>query len=928
MEDKGIIPMKNRKIKVITLTVALAVAHLSGCSKNLSFDEYMTAAKSQIEQGDTSSAILSLKNAVRIEPKNAQSRYELGSLYLQVGDLFSAEKEIEKAIELGSSEPMLLPYLAKIKMLLGKYDETYDIADNSGAYNNEQYVIILTYAGLAAIAENKKGVAGDYINQALMLSEDSLYSQVGSAWLKFSDENYNEVSSILDNILAESNDFSDALLLSGHLYQAKNDYKKATEMYSSYLDKHPRQFQVKLYLINSLLSEQNYEEAEKHLGLLNKIYKNHPVVSLYNAQVEYHKENFTDAKLFAEQAINTNGTMYMGQLIAGMSAFRLGELELSYSYLNKVGPLLPANHEVKKVLAMLQFQLGFVSDAQLTFESMNADSVNDMNLLNAASRAFAQKGQYQAAENLLEKVVKKNPDNTELAVQYSALKLASGDDKQLGLLEQLAKSSEKAADAPIILATYYINEKDFDNAFRIAREWQATEAGKIKGQLLEGFVFVNKNEIDSAKKVFNRVLEQDKNNIPANYYLGEFAFNKKDWQEAKTYFKDILSFEPTHKASVARLSYINAQLGQQEETIDYLNELLIKYPDNQDIIIDLSINLSLVGKTKEAINLIEQSNIEVKTTRFNRNLAQLYVKDLKYIQAKELYKSLVTTEPASSDIWLEYASVDEKMGNIESALTTINNALNNVTVKEKLLILKANLLLILDRYDTAASIINELYSQSPKNKSVIYLKAQLNLSQDKANEASEQFSELYSVNPSNQIVLSWAQSYLKQGNQSKAIEVLEKHEQVHSLNSPNKALLAELLLKVNPLKSKELYLDLNNQHPNNVAVLNNLAWAYYNLGEYSKGLTYAEQVYNLSKSSITLDTYAMLLIANKQEAMSIDLITRDENESLMNDSLKLTLIESYISLNQKDKAEAVFNQFTQISDDLKPRYNQLSGQLN
>jgi len=920
--------MRNKKIKFITLTLVLAIANLNGCSKELSYDEYMTAAKTQIEQGDASSAILSLKNAVRQQPKSVISRYELGSLYLDEGDLWSAEKELEKALELGSEELLLLPKIAKVKMLLSKYNEVYTIADNSGAYENEQYVMILTYAGLAAISDGKKDIAEDYINQASILSEDSLYSQVGNAWLKFSNEKYAEVSKTLEHILSQSDVFSEALLLSGHLHQAQFQYEKAIKMYSSYLEQHPRQFQIRLYLINSLLSAKEYDEAEKNLVLLNKIYKEHPLVNLYNAQVQYHQEKFSDAKISAEKAINNDSNLYLGQLIAGMSAYRLGESELAYSYLKKVEPLLPVNHEIKKLLAMLQFQLGFIDDAQLSFEAMDAATVNDMNILTSASREFAKKGNSEVAEKLLGKVVKANPDNNELALQYSAMKLASGDDSQLNLLEQLAKSNDKLNDAPMILATHYLNNKDYVNAFRIAKEWQGTEAGEIKGQLLEGFIFVNKQEILSAKSVFSRVLEQDKKNIPALYYLGEFAFNEKAWEESKAHYQNILSFEPVHKASVARLSYINAKLGKEDETIDYLNDLLEKYPNNQDIMIDLSINLSTTGKIKEAINLIEKSKVEDKSTRFNRNLAQLYVKDFKYYQAKELYSDLVKIEPTNSAIWLEYALVDNKLGNIESALTTINKALPLVAPKESLLALKASLLLTLDRNDSAAKIINELLEQFPNNNRVIYLKAQLSLKQGNTGSATEQFSMLYAENPTNVFALNWAQSSIKDGNKAKAIEIIERHEKLQPLDVANQALLAELLLESNPVKSKQLYLGLNETHPNNIAVLNNLAWAYYNLGEFEKALPHAEQVYKLSKSNITIDTYAMLLISNNKGDKAIELINDKGNKTFIDDNLKLTLIEAYISLNQLDKAKSVLNTFNQIPDTLKARYNKLSTLLN
>lgn len=919
--------MENKHIKILTLTAVIAMANLSGCGKNLSYEEYIVEAKSQIEQGDHASAILSLKNAVRMEPKNIEARYELGAVYLNEGDLFSAEKELDKALELGADFPGLLPKIAKVKMLLNKYQEVYELADNSGGYNDEQYVMILTYAGLAAISDGKMGMAEDYIGQASMLSEDSLYSQVGQAWLNFSSEKFEDVSNTLNNILSQSEGFSEALLLSGHLHQAQFQYDKATEMYSAYLKLHPRHFQVKLYLINSLLGAQDFEGAEKHLALLNQLYQGHPIVNLYNAQVEYNHKKFAEAKIYAEKAIGIDSSLHMGQLIAGMSAFKLGELELAYSHLSKIGPFLPDNHEVKKLLAILQLQLGFEDEAELSFEGMDASNINDINILNAASKAFAKKGQKDAAEKLLSKIATANPENKDLALQYSALKLSQGDESQLPLLEQLAQSDDKSVGASLILATHYINNKDYEGAFKVAEQLKATETGKIKGALLEGFIFVSKGDKALAEKTFNQILINDKGNVPANYYLGEFAFNSKNWEKAKSYFTTILKFEPTHKASVARLSYINAQLNKIDETITYLNELLEKYPNNQEVMIDLSINLSANGKIKEAIKLLETSAVEEKSPRYLRGLARLYVSNSQLKEARELYKSLVEYKPTDHNIWIEYATVEEKLGNVELALTVINNALNVADNKEQLLLLKANMLMVLKREDSAETIINDLYSQYPNNKDVIYLKAQLNLSKNKADEATQQFSQLYAKKPSNELALSWAKASIQSGSNNKAIEILEKHESSFSLNDSNQALLAELLLKLNPIKSQKLYLSLQDKYPNNVAVLNNLSWALYNQSEFGEAVSYAEKAYEITKSSTTIDTLAAALIANNKGNLAVELIKDADNKSFINEKLQLTLVEAYLLLGQKTDAKAELNKLTNIPDNLKVKYNNLAGQF-
>ncbi|WP_077338935.1 XrtA/PEP-CTERM system TPR-repeat protein PrsT [Pseudocolwellia agarivorans] len=919
--------MENKHIKILTLTAIIAMANLSGCGKNLSYDEYITEAKSQVEQGDHASAILSLKNAVRMEPKNIEARYELGTVYLNEGDLFSAEKELDKALELGADFPGLLPKIAKVKMLLSKYKEVYELADNSGGYNDEQYVMILTYAGLSAISDGKMDMAEDYIGQASMLSEDSLYSQVGNAWLNFSSEKFEDVSNTLNKILSQSNEFSEALLLSGHLHQAQFQFDKATEMYSAYLKLHPRHFQVKLYLINSLLGAGDFENAEKHLSLLNQLYKDHPIVNLYNAQVDYNHKKYAEAKIHAEKAINITPSLHMGQLIAGMSAFKLGELELAYSHLSKIGQFLPANHEVKKLLAMLQLQLGFDGEAELSFEDMNATNINDINIINAASKAFAKKGQNDVAERLLKKVVTANPENSDLALQYSALKLSQGDESQMPLLEKLAQSSDKSVGASLILATHYINKKDYAGAFKVAEQLKSTEKQKIKGTLLEGFIYVNKGDGKQAEEIFNQVLLIDEGNIPANYYLGEFAFNNKDWKKAKSYFTTILAFEPTHKASVARLSYINLQLNKINETISYLEGLLNKYPNNEDIMVDLSINLSADGKTKEAIKLLETSNIKEKSPRYIRGLAKLYVSDLKLKEAKELYQFLAEFKPVDHNIWVEYAAVEEQLGNVELALTVINDALNVVDTKEQLLLLKANMLLMLKRDDSAETIISELYSNYPNNPNVLYLQAQLNLTKNKVKYAAEQFSKLYENKPSNELALSWAKALIKSGEDNKAIEILEKHEASFPLTDPNKALLAELLLKNNPQKSEKLYLSLEDKYPNNVAVLNNLAWAIYNQSNFDEALLYAEKAYKNKRSSTTIDTLVTVLIANNKSNKVLELLKNAENKTFINEKLQLTLVETYLLLGQRSEAKSELDKLTSIPENLKAQYNTLMKQF-
>ena len=88
--------MKRNALHALVLVTAL-----SACSDSDTAQSHIDRANGHFAAGETSSALIELKNALQKDAQSAEARWLLGSAYLAMGDAVAAEKELSRAQRLG-----------------------------------------------------------------------------------------------------------------------------------------------------------------------------------------------------------------------------------------------------------------------------------------------------------------------------------------------------------------------------------------------------------------------------------------------------------------------------------------------------------------------------------------------------------------------------------------------------------------------------------------------------------------------------------------------------------------------------------------------------------------------------------------------------------------------------------------------------------
>ncbi|MFD2165564.1 XrtA/PEP-CTERM system TPR-repeat protein PrsT [Thalassotalea euphylliae] len=846
--------MKNMLKKTVVAISILSL--LYGCGEAETADKYITQAKTQLAQNDINTSIISLKNAIQIDNKNAEARYLLGKIYLESGNILNAIKELEKADSLVFDDNLVLPLLANAYYLNDDFQAI--TALKSDGVQDQAKNELLTFQALSSVQLDNIPKARNLIGRLSNASGETGHELLVSSYIAFSQQELEVAKTKAEEALSKLPGQPQALLLLGHIGMASQDFALASENYRKYMQGIPNQHSVELMLSNALMKKGDLDEAEKHADNILRLLPNQPFANYIKAMARAAAQDYEAANKHAETAIANKFNQRDIKLVAGVSAFYLKKFELALYHLKPLQQYLPADHFARKLVIVSQMELGLIVDAADTLDDLSINTEDNPSFYSALSYKLLQAGATEEARELIAKYGDSQSNDPEKLLQEGFLQMMVGDQAALKSLEKAVELDPQLVKAELALAYLAVKSGDINKAQLIAEKWKQNLPDKADGLNLESAIAVHRNDLDLAKRLLMKGLEVEPNNSYGLVQLAIINHSQKNEEDAKQFIAKALEQTPNN---IKVLRVYDSIFNDSQS----LENIAKKYKAEQQELLGIVYAEALVKRQKidEATNVLNGIEPSLTTPKLYFTL-KVYVAKEK--NNKTLLKSTLDTwrklNPYHVEHYIylaEYYSVDRKP---DSALKAVEEGLIHHPDNLPLSLVKAHLLIDLKDVRAAKQFYSSMKGKLSGLPAQNAIEGRLALLENDYELAQDRLLAFYTTMPSPKNALFVTSALVNGDKKKEAILFIEDHINTRGFNQQLASLLGSLLLEQGQnADALNVFESMVKQQPNNVIAMNNAAWLLMEQGKLEEAERLAADAVKLAPNvSNIADTYSQILL--------------------------------------------------------------------
>jgi putative PEP-CTERM system TPR-repeat lipoprotein len=892
--------LKTKAIKRISIAALLltTLIGLSGCQKKTS-EDHISAAKDFVVNGDQQSAIIELKNAIQVDPTQAEARFELGNVYLAQNNYQAAEKELNRAMELGYSPAKTIPLLARAYQRTGANAALEQIEHDLAELTSVEKAEVGYYKAQSLIQLDKTDEASALIKELMQLDTNSVYKGLAG---------------VLDLVLVENNDEAlekalelrkqaplnkDVLNVTARLYILNQQMTEAADVYVQYVQAAPDDIETRFVLANMLVKQNRTEEAEVHVDRLLKINDQNALLNQLKGVIRAADKDFVNAQKFSEVAISNGSSDPTVRLVAGYSAFQQGDFETAVSHLSMIAGSLPDNHAGLRILAASQLQTGMTTEASEVLKRLDSLTAADATLFSSAGYELLQSGEAKKAKALVERVESISETADDLT-RLGVLKLSLNNiDGVLDLESAVAKSPESVT-AKTTLATAYLATNQLEKAMALADEWKKEASSDPQGFLLAGEVALRKNDFLKAEAEFLSASALAPNDNKVNMALVSLDIRNEKLDAAAIKLKNIIELSPHYLPSLTAYFAINQQQGDAAQGLEPTLAQLKKSPDNIDLVILAARMHASESSFDEALKLLSTIPADKNApSAFWPSKGFSLLQSGNINEAESHYETWIGLAPNNREAALGQLLLLDSQNKYSDGLSLTQRYL---TARDDMQVelLQSYFHVMSGDSESARSVIDGFTEEVQQLPFVRGVMARVKLTEKNAVGAVDDAETAFNANQNSKNLQVLVLAYDLTEQTDKSYELLENYSASKPKDLNALMMLAEKEMgkdKTSAIAKYESALELNQ---NNFVVLNNLAYLLMEENKLSDAFGFAKRAFDLKPNhAATVDTYAQILVRQNKPEEALEAYNRVMNEDVQNEEIFLNYIETLLINDSK-----------------------------
>lgn len=844
-------------IRLICLfTVSICLLTACGSEQDNAADAERAAQRLQRaelyqQQGQYRAALIEAKNALQAPAVAPRAHLLIAEIYNALGQGKLAKKELESVTD--NSQRIVQAHVDAL-MLQRKYRsaEQY-LSENRSLFNADQarYQLML---GKALLRLGETEAAAKALAVAAADNNTRVEAQVAQAELSVAMKKPQQARQQLDQLLAETPEAIDALILKAALAYQERDLDTAEDVLSTALSQLPKTDIItpqRTAVLNNLILILTQQGRSAEALVYSKL------IAEENPQGQQLREQFNQAlalyrdnnQIEAEKLLlslyEQTRSDSVGVLL-GMIYYDRGELSKAQQYLGQhVDPEVTSKQAVK-ALAATQLSLNQAGEIASLLDRDDIDAKKDPDLAALLGSAQINAGNSSAGVTQLTQVLQFHPQ------------------------KNLAR---------VMLARYYADNRDYQRAIALLQEGIQISDDRYLLQTELARVHLRAGQLPEAEEIAAAMVSDRPEQLTGYILLGQSQWSARNLPAALESFRKADQLSPDDPTVLYGMGSVYLAQQKPAAAKPLFARLMELTPDSDQAFKGYLGSLEMSGVSdsdKLQQQLFEQNNsataravmAEYYLRRQQLSQALPLVRELQQLPQRNNYVQAVCSQAA-----LIEASEQFRQQAYNQARETILSALNHDPDHLRLNALLISLELQEQRPEEARKLLALLENKVPANVLTTELRGDIATAEQRYADAAKAYRQVWQSRPNDSAANKLYNSLLKTVQAEQAEQFLQQWRQTLPQSAQAITLAAVRAQQAEqPQQAIALYQQVLTLSPDNVIALNNLAWLYHQQQD-PRALATAEKAYQLADEiASVVDTYGWLLVQNGQRDKGISML--------------------------------------------------------
>lgn len=853
------------------------------CFASANNTEYEKALES-FHNANYSETIIHLKNSLKNNLEHIPSRILLAKTLLAQGNGDAAEVELLDLQGEGVDINQLVTLLAEALILQDKYDEALEIA-SEGYRGKGIESQILFLRGQAHLGLNQMRLADDAFTDALNLSPNFQKAKLGKAQVAVRQNNLSLAMRYIDDALDSFQESSNAWIMKSVVAQMQGNLDLALSAVTEAIFISPEHLQARLSRASINYSLEDYSSSLSDLDFVLGEIPEEPRAKFLKAIVnsalgdeESRQKNLNEVMVTLSAVppeVMQNNPAYF--YLAGVTSFQFGNLEEAKAYLQSYLRIMEKDLDTLELLATIELKQGDSEAAKNILTKANVYFPNEPKILTLLAISMAELGNIRVADRYFAQVADILPTARQAQVNLARNKMMSENYlAAIDILLSLEKQTDKVnnVDTELLLLEAYLQTREYTKAiavsFELVKEFPNSSFFAQKHGVSLGFA----GKIAESKEYLNKAVTLTPGNIEAAVHLARIDVIEGKQETALKRIEALLLANPKNIALTIELADMKSRVGEFEQG-HLLYEKALSFDSlNEHALQKLVTSFVRRGEDGKAIELlIDFTQKSPKAFKSRMTLGKLF---LRVNQPRKAIESLSTTVTSMQDRVPAYLLLSQAFMVIEdrsSAIKSLNKAIAWDEQRIEPLLALFPIVVMQEDFQRAEQVIYSMNKLIPDSVLVEQYSAKLAMKRGYFIEAEKHFRNAFQREPKSQMVLGLYHSLIAQKKYKKAqLEVLnwlsvEPNDVILEL-----ALVESYELTGDGVKVLPYYENLLDKYKRMPLLLNNAASAYFDAGEKVKAHKLALEAFEKAPENVNvIDTLAWIesRLGNNSVAISL-----------------------------------------------------------